>query len=217
MKMILLALIGFGLAAAPLAKAQEEEATATPAESPEATEASPSPSPDTTVSVGSEKTASPVPKLGSSPAASPKSESPAPKPGSSPAAAASPARRMSVEATLKELENKWTAATPGHDTSVAQMVLADDYEGVTSKGKVVSKRGVLAEIKNDKDTYKSASNGRMDVRVFGNSAIVMGTSKESGKDKAGKEFNRAYRWTDTWVLRNGRWQIVASHTTLMPR
>lgn len=124
---------------------------------------------------------------------------------------------MSVEATLRDMENKWSAAIAKKDTSVMQAFLAEDYVGVSSKGKIVNKRGLLADIKKDKDTYTSAKNGRMDVRVFGNSAVVVGTSNEKGKDKDGKAFDRTYRWTDTWVARNGRWQCVASQALLMPK
>lgn len=122
---------------------------------------------------------------------------------------------MSVQASLREMENRWTAAIPNRDTTVAQELLAKDYVGVTSKGKTVNKRGLLAEIKKDKDTYTSAKNGKMDVRVFGNTAVVMGSTREKGKDKDGKEFDRTFRWTDTWVERNGRWECVASQALLM--
>jgi ketosteroid isomerase-like protein len=108
------------------------------------------------------------------------------------------------------MENKWSASIPSRDLPVLQTLLAEDYAGVTSKGKVVNKRGLLAEVKKDTDTITSATNGKMDVRVFGNSAVVVGTSKEKGKDKEGKEFDRTYRWVDTWVERNGKWQCVAS-------
>lgn len=79
----------------------------------------------------------------------------------------------------------------------------------------MNKRGMIAEMKKDKDTYTSARNGKMDVRVFGNAAVVTGSTREKGKDKDGKEFDRMFRWTDTWVERNGRWECVASQSLLM--
>ena len=105
-----------------------------------------------------------------------------------------------------------------HDPSVAQAYLGNDYRGVSSKGKVMSKSHLLAEIKKDTDTYTSAKNGRMDVRVFdGRFAVVMGTSVEAGKDKDGKAFKRSFRWTDSWVERDGKWQCVASQSMLLPK
>lgn len=105
-----------------------------------------------------------------------------------------------------------------HDPSVAKAYLANDYRGVSSKGKVLNKSTLLAEIKKDTDTYTSAKNGSLDVRVYdGKFAVVTGTSTEVGKAKDGKAFKRSYRWTDAWVERNGNWQCVASQAMLLPK
>ncbi|HEX7516486.1 MAG TPA: nuclear transport factor 2 family protein [Chthoniobacterales bacterium] len=123
-----------------------------------------------------------------------------------------------MEATLKDIEDKWEASFMSHDPSVAQAYLGDDYRGVSSKGKVMSKSSLLAEIKKDTDTYTSAKNGNMDVRVYGGHfAVVMGTSTEVGKGKDGKAFKRSFRWTDAWVDRNGKWQCVASQSMLLSK
>jgi len=226
MKTTILVLTALLIAAAPFARAQEEESSPSPSASPEMTppeKSEPSPS-DPSVSVTTEKTASPSPRAESSPAASTKAASPAPKssPEAAPAKASSaatiPPRKSSPEATLKELENMWEASIPKHDSSVAQALLADDFLGVSSKGKLLNKSGLIAEIKKDTDTYTSAKNGRMDVRVFGKQfAVVRGTSTEIGKDKDGKPFNRTFRWTDTWVDRNGKWQCVASQAVAVSK
>jgi len=215
MKTTILVLTALLIAAAPL-RAQEEESSPSPAASPEMTPPEKAAS-DPSVSVTTEKTASPAPKSESSPGASTKSASPAPKssseaaPAKSTAPAAMPPRKSTPEATLKDLENRWEASIPAHDTSVAQALLADDFIGVSSKGTLLNKSSLIAELKKDTDTYTSAKNGRMDVRVFGKQfAVVRGTSTEIGKDKAGKAFNRTFRWTDTWIDRNGKWQCVAS-------
>jgi ketosteroid isomerase-like protein len=105
-----------------------------------------------------------------------------------------------------------------HDPSVAKAYLGDDYRGVSSKGKVMNKSSLLAEIKSDTDTYTSAKNGNMDVRVYGGQfAVVMGTSTEAGKGKDGKAFKRSFRWTDAWVLRKDNWQCVASQSLLLSK
>lgn len=127
-------------------------------------------------------------------------------------------KKMSAEDTLRDMENKWEASIPAHDSSVAQGVLADDFMGVNSKGKVMNRAGLLSEIKKDKDTYTSAKNGKMDVRIYGGQfAVVTGTSSEVGKDKDGKAFNRTFRWTDVWVDRKGKWQCVSSQANLVAK
>jgi len=128
-----------------------------------------------------------------------------------PAAAAAPSGKMSVEAALKDNENRWEASYPAHDVSVAQSLVANDFAGVYWDGKVMSKSGVISEIKKDKDTYKSATNEKLAVHTYGpNVAVVVGTAREKGTGKDGKAFDRTFRFTDTWMLRNGQWQCVAS-------
>ncbi|HEX8077711.1 MAG TPA: nuclear transport factor 2 family protein [Chthoniobacterales bacterium] len=211
MKITVLALTAL-LAAAPFALAQEE--TPTPAESPTNTN-------DPSVSVTTEKTVSPTPKPKSaaSPSPSPsKSTSPTAKssPSATPStsdspAAVMPSKKSTPEATIREIEDKWEASVKNHDVSVAQAYLADDFRGVSSKGKVMTKANLIAEIKKDTDVYSSSKNGKVDVRVFGGQfAVATGTSTEVGKDKAGQNFKRTFRWTDVWVLRKDKWQCVAS-------
>lgn len=115
------------------------------------------------------------------------------------------------------MENRWLAALQTHDTSVVQTLVADDYIGVTATGKFVNKTGLLAEIKKDKNNYESATNTRMDVRQHGDTAVIVGTTRQVGKDAGGKAFTYLYRWTDTWVQRNGQWLCVASQSVQVPR
>jgi ketosteroid isomerase-like protein len=230
MKMTILALTAFVLAVAPLAPAQDE--TETPAPAPEATasEQAETPATDPSVSVTTEKSEPTPPEKSASPAAeksSPpptKTSSPAkassPSPGTKkapPPAALMPTKKSTPEATLREIENKWEASIAAHDPSVVQAYVATDYRGISSKGKILNKSALVAQIKNDTDTYTSAKNDRVDVRVYdGRFAVVLGTSTEVGKGKDGKAFRRKFRWTDAWVERNGKWQCVASQAMALP-
>ena len=126
-------------------------------------------------------------------------------------AAAVTAKKMSVEATLKENENRLEAAFAAKDVSVPQALVANDFAGVYWDGKILRKSGVISQIKKDKDTYQSAKNEKLDVHRFApNLAVVIGTADEKGTAKDGKAFDRTFRFTDTWVERNGQWQCVAS-------
>jgi hypothetical protein len=222
MKITILTLTAFVLATAPLAWAQDETATPAPTSEATAPEKSESLAQDPSVSVTTEKSASPAAEKSSSPAGPTKASSPAKTTDASkkstPPAAAMPTKKSTIEATLKDIEDKWEASFMSHDPSVAQAYLGDDYRGVSSKGKVLNKSSLLAEIKKDTDTYTSARNGYMDVRVYGGQfAVVTGTSTEAGKGKDGKAFKRSFRWTDAWVNRTGKWQCVASQSMLLSK
>jgi ketosteroid isomerase-like protein len=127
-----------------------------------------------------------------------------------------PVKKSSPEATIRDIEDKWEASVKNHDLSIPEAYLADDYRGVSSKGKVMSKANLLSEIKKDTDVYSSTKNGKIDVRVFGGQfAVATGVSTEVGKDKAGQSFKRSFRWTDVWVLRKDKWQCVATQSMLV--
>jgi ketosteroid isomerase-like protein len=123
---------------------------------------------------------------------------------------------MSVGAMLKENEKNWSAAIARHDTATIESMVASDFIGVNSEGKVQNRRAMLADVKNDKDTYTSTKAEKLDVHMYGSGvAVVVGTANEKGSGKDGKAFDRTYRFTDTWMDRGGNWQCVASQVSLV--
>jgi ketosteroid isomerase-like protein len=207
---LITSLIGItGISLVTLALAQERTSPA-PEEKPSTTiQETPTPAPETTTATTpSEQTAAQKKEKTAAPVANQKPSAPA-KARSS--AAAAPSKKMSVEATLKDNENKWEASYAAHNSSVAESFVASDFSGVYWDGRVMGKSGVISEIKKDKDTYKSAVNERLAVRSYGPGvAVVIGTAHEKGTTKDGKPFDRTFRYTDTWVQRGGQWQCVAS-------
>ena len=199
---LITSLIGISaLGVVTLALAQEETA---------------SPAPEDRSSTTVEETPTPAPKATTATTppeqrAAQKKEKPARLPQSPSSAAAAPSKKTGVEATLKDNENRWEASYAAHDSSVAQSLVASDFNGVYWDGRVMGKAGVISEIKKDKDTYKSAVNEKLAVHSYGPGvAVVVGTAHEKGTTKDGKPFDRTFRFTDTWVQRGGQWQCVAS-------
>ena len=240
MKNTFLVMLVLTFVAAPFAVAQEEE------DEPSAQDlglraTDPGPRSEPSVSVPSESSRSDYPKPGTpvtTPTATPtpkavaptkapastKAASPSKAPSATKAASPTPAPAAATAATktnpaaaIKDLENRWAAAIASHDATVPQALVADDYIGVDSSGKVVNKAALIAGMKRDKNTYDSAVNSGMTVRVHGNAAVIVGTTKQAGKDAQGKAFNYTYRWTDTWLERNGQWQCVGSQSFLVSK
>jgi len=205
----LTAIIALGLSATIFA---QEEQSATPAqEQPSTTVEEPATTPapaEASPAAESKPMSSPA----ASPAAKPEKAAPAKKAASPAPAATMGGKKMSVEATLKDNENRWEAAFGRHDPSVTQSLAANDFAGVYWNGKVMRKSDIISQMRMDKDTYKSAMNERLDVHMYGKGvAVVIGTAREKGTTKDGKPFDRQFRFTDTWVERNGQWQCVSSH------
>jgi ketosteroid isomerase-like protein len=175
---------------------------------------SPSPSPVAAAASSPEKTraaASPTPAKAPSPAATAAATTAATT------ATTTPAGKTNVAAAIRALEARWAASIAAHDATVPQQLVAADYIGVNSAGRVVNKAALLADMKRDKNTYESAVNSGVTVRVHGNTAVAVGTTRQTGKTPAGEAFTYSYRWTDTWLERNGQWQCVGSQSFLVTR
>jgi ketosteroid isomerase-like protein len=123
-----------------------------------------------------------------------------------------------IVAKLKALEQRWEGSFVTHDVSVLEELVADDFVGTSSSGKVGNKSTMIAEARKDKNVYTSAVSTDLNVHIYGPGvAVVTGIARESGKTPGGKAFSQAFRFTDTWMERNGRWQCVAASAMALPK
>jgi hypothetical protein len=117
----------------------------------------------------------------------------------------------SVQQTLMQMERDYGQAVAKNDTFTVDKFIADDWIGIDFEGKSVTKAEEMAYMKSGASTTQSYETGPMKVRVLGSTAVVTGSDTEKstykGNDSSGK-----YVWTDVWVMRDGRWQAVASQT-----
>ena len=116
--------------------------------------------------------------------------------------------------TIKSLEKRWQKAIVNKDVATIDELLANDFVATSSTGRVGSKSTLLSLVRRDKNEYTSAKVRGMSVRMAGpKTAIVTGTATESGTTPDGKTFRISRRFTDTWMLRDGKWKCVASQAT----
>jgi ketosteroid isomerase-like protein len=113
---------------------------------------------------------------------------------------------------LLYLERDWNQAEMKQDASWFERTLADEFTGVDARtGKPTNKVQNIADIK--KTTTASADLSGLDVRMQGDTAVITGLTHNKGKDDKGVAFDRRIRFTDVWVKRDGRWQVLSSHGT----
>lgn len=108
-----------------------------------------------------------------------------------------------------DMERKWAEGVCTNNGVVAAL-LAEDFQGTATKGGRFTKADEL----NDEKGPHTARNCGLDeakVRFFGDSlAIVYGNEHAVGKDKGQPDKRVCQVWTDTWLKREGKWQIIAS-------
>ena len=131
------------------------------------------------------------------------------------AAAASPSGNTVAEITRLEKE-EWVQADLKKDIAWYENHWATEYISTSSRtGKVSNKTEDLADAKDPANTTESEVIEDFKVQDHGNVAVATGKITVKGKDKTGP-FTRQSRFTDVWVKRDGRWQVVATQGTLIP-
>src|SRR5256712_10299609 len=126
----------------------------------------------------------------------------------------SPTTQDAEARALLQLEDDWALALIRRDAAVFRRLLADGFI-YTEDDRAVSRDDVLIDVVDGLDTVTTAHNEAMRVHRFGATAVVTGWLVVGGHGPNGS-FDRRYRFTDTWVSRDARWQIVAAHDYLVP-
>lgn len=119
-----------------------------------------------------------------------------------------------AERYIKESERLWAESVVTGDTSAVERFLADDIVGVDPDGSIYNKAKELEETRQGPEDFVSNHLNDVKVRFYGDTAIVQGS--ESWVRRTGSPLRGRYVWIDTWMKRNGKWQIVASVDVAVP-
>jgi ketosteroid isomerase-like protein len=117
-----------------------------------------------------------------------------------------------AESAVLAAQRAWVDSYKHRDAKALGMVEADEFHITFGNGSVQRKADQLTRLEQPLPSgaeYAIAVESS-DVRVYGDTAVVTGVVVERGKAR-GQSFNQRSRYTDTWILRSGKWQVVASH------
>lgn len=117
-----------------------------------------------------------------------------------------------VEAVLA-YERAACAAYQRNDAAALDSLIHDSYTLTDSKGVITTKADDIRDAKAKIVEYSTFHNEDMRVRIYGNSAIVTGRTILKGKARDGTDVDVEVRFTDTVILVDGRWRIVAGHVS----
>jgi ketosteroid isomerase-like protein len=109
---------------------------------------------------------------------------------------------------IMESERQWAESVVTGDTRAAERILADDFVGVDPEGNFYDRAKMIADTRNAPKYFISNQLNEVKVRFYGDAAIAQGS--ESWERRTGTPKRGRFVWTDTWIRRNGRWQIVAA-------
>jgi ketosteroid isomerase-like protein len=129
------------------------------------------------------------------------------------AAPAVPAQRVrSDQEILIQLEHEWDDAFHNRDVMFIERLLADEFIAVYADGTGGDKAEELRRAAGFDQQIESSTLDEFTVKIYGDVAVVWMTQHLVGPSK-GRRLELTFRYTDVFVLRDGRWQCVASQST----
>ena len=116
------------------------------------------------------------------------------------------------EQELLKVERAWADALVKRDVSVVEQIYADEYVDIDPDGIVTNKAQHLANLKSGALKLSAQTLADLKVNVYGEVGVVHGSYTQTGTLQ-GKDVSGAFRFTDVFVRRSGRWQCVSTQST----
>lgn len=121
-------------------------------------------------------------------------------------------RAQSDQDVLIELERRWNDAVYQRDTVFIDSILADDYAATYEDGDIGDRARELQLVAEFNQQVESAIQDDFTVRIYHDTAVVRFTLHLVGI-KQGLRTALDLRYSDVWVMRDGRWRCVSSQST----
>ncbi|MDQ3258061.1 MAG: SgcJ/EcaC family oxidoreductase, partial [Acidobacteriota bacterium] len=116
------------------------------------------------------------------------------------------------EQEVRRLEREWLDAYEKRDAEAMDRIVADDFTITHVNGAVQTKTDIMKELQVSPDAARPTSKFSTDnvtSRVFGDTVILTGRVTQQ-MERGGQTRMMQMRYTDVYVKRKGRWQVVAS-------
>ena len=120
------------------------------------------------------------------------------------------------ESKLLILERMWNEAQVNRDAAALDQLVSSRFVNTEWDGEITDKQRFLSDIRDPlfKPTLATIQDVKMN--FFGDTAVVTGIYHAQGTYQ-GKPYDHVGRFTDTWIFDLGKWQCVASHTSLLKK
>ena len=116
------------------------------------------------------------------------------------------------EQTIAILQRAWVSALEHGDVAAIEALLAPEFINTNADGSVLPRAEELAPPRDGTVKFTRATIEDLQVRVLGTTAIATGVAEFVG-NFGDRPFAGRERFTDVWLQRDGRWQVVASHNS----
>ena len=121
-----------------------------------------------------------------------------------------PAAQAKDGNALMQIEQTWARSLENQDTEALGCILADEFEDAGPDGALTNRAATLAKAAGHAAIHHQLS--ELQAHVNGDSGYIRGLAVAVNPD--GKHVAKV-RFTDVYVYRDGRWQCVAGHESMV--
>ena len=121
-----------------------------------------------------------------------------------------------VLAEVEGVSKAYDIAITQRDLPALESILAKAAVFTTATGRVMERAAVLEMLAKPETHYESVESQDVVRRLAGNVVVETGLVKVRGKLK-GLPIDEVQRYTDVWQKEDGRWRLIAEHTSLLSK
>ena len=121
-----------------------------------------------------------------------------------------------AERELLKVNREYDEALVKGDAAALDRIYGGEFTYTSTGGEVLNKAQQIELIRSGGLDIESGASEGAEVRLYGETALVLGYFKAKGRFK-GQAFDSTERYISVWVKRGGRWQLVAEQGTSVPK
>jgi ketosteroid isomerase-like protein len=123
---------------------------------------------------------------------------------------------MDQKAQVLQAERDWLNAHLEMDLDLLDRLMHPEYTRIQPDGSVWNRSQTLASYQSGQRQWDSASIDELDIRIYGQTAVVTGRWQASGENFDSR-FDYAARYVSVWCWTEERWQMVSDQSTEIAR
>ena len=122
------------------------------------------------------------------------------------------ADEASDKADVAQVERTFSAVLAKNDPKALGEIIVPEWRIVLSDGSLLTREQLLGLLESGKLRFTENSIDALDVRLYGDVAVVIGVARSKGVYE-NANFTSRERFTDVLVRREGKWRCVSSHNS----
>lgn len=116
------------------------------------------------------------------------------------------------KAQLREIETRTAAALVNANFQALGSVFAEEWTLIGSEGQILTRQQIFEHLRSGELKFSAYELGEMDIRIFGDTAVIVGHGNSHGEFK-GEKFEQDEVYSDTFIRVGEKWRCVLTHSS----